>query len=162
MKLYTEKQTARRARAVMLWRVSLLALCALSIFALIGVILRVGTGNAVASFWACLILFTLTGWIVILARELILLPMKRVIAHERGILRSRESPEAHIGVLTRAGMWFTLPASITLMKLTLITENGENVRLSVEKSRLKLLPKDGTRVKVVSVRGFITEVEHES
>ena len=162
MKLYSEKQTACKNRKLLLWRIllPLFSIAALAVCACI--VLHTKTGNAARSFWSCLSVFTLGGWFVILVRMLRLLPIKRVIAHEKGILNSIESPAEHIGVLTRAGVWFTLPSSITLMKLVLLTDDGEKVNLSVEKSRMKLLPKDGTRVKVASVRGFITEVEHEA
>lgn len=162
MKLYSKEQTAKRRRAVQLWNVVLPVFCALCLAFCLHVILHVRTGNASASFWACLIPFTLAGWTVILARSLRVLPLKRLAAHEESILVSAENAGKYEGVLTRTGTWFSLPSSITLVKYALTAEDGTTVNLSAEKSRVKLLPADGTRVKVSAVRGFITEVTHEA
>lgn len=162
MKLYSENQTANRRRAVTRWRLGLLVFCALALSACIWMMCHTGTGNAARFFWSCLILFTLSGWLVILARQLVILPHLRTAAHESGILHSEEKPVSYRGILTRAGVWFTLPSSITLMKYTLVTQSGETVSLCSEKSRVKLLPEDGAEVTVTTVRGFITEVDHEA
>lgn len=161
MKYYSEQQTAKKRRCVTRIRTVLVLLCLSALAACLYLMLHVTTGNAARSFWFCLILFALSGWIVITLREVLLLPLKRVIAHEEGILKNAEVPAQYSGTLTRTGLWFTLPSSITLMKLTLTSEDGESVNLSVERSRMKLLPADGTRVKLSAVRGFVTEVRHE-
>ena len=162
MKYYSEQQTAGKKRAVTKIRIAFILFCLLAAAACLYLMLHVTTGNAARSFWICLILFTLAGWTAIAVREALLLPMKRVIAHEEGILKSTDAPARYAGTLSRTGLWFTLPSSITLMKLTLTTEDGESVNLSAEQSRIKLLPADGTRVKLSAVRGFITEAEHEA
>lgn len=91
MKYYSEQQTAKKRRCVTRIRTVLVLLCLSALAARLYLMLHVTTGNAARSFWFCLILFTLSGRIVITLREVLLLSLKRVIAHEEGILKKRGS-----------------------------------------------------------------------
>ena len=151
----TEKRKARAKRDAWLAAGLLLGGLLLCVF----LCTRVRTGNAIRLQWACVAVSTVTGWAALLLCHLSVIPQRAAYRHEEGILKGE--PAEISGVLYREPGALALPKSITVKKLRLETENGP-VTLSVQEEKEKHLPPDGTRVRVLTVRKYITacEVEH--
>lgn len=121
---------------------------------------RVHTGSAARLQWITVAVSAVSGWAALLMCHLSVIPERAAYRHEEGILKGE--PAEMAGVLYREPGTLTLPKSITIRKLRLETENGP-VTLRVQAGKARLLPPDGTRVKVITVRKYVTafEVEHE-
>ena len=158
--LYTEEMTEkRRTRAKRNARIAAGLLLG-GLAACVFLCTRVHTGNAARLQWLTVAVSTVTGWAALLTCHLSVIPERAAYRHEEGILKGE--PAEISGVLYREPGTFTLPKSITIQKLRMETEEGP-VTLSVQADKAKLLPPDGTRVKAVTVRKYITafEAEHE-
>lgn len=145
------------------WRLrarrTLIALLAGSLTALgvcIALCTMVRTGNADKLLAAVAILSTLTGWAVMLCITFLLAPARAEAEHIGGIL-SGEAAQAE-GVLTVDSQRWLIPRSIAFYKATLRTPE-ETVTLNVNARLAARLPGPGARVRVLTVRKFITAFE---
>ena len=156
-RLYTEARLEARKRKIRRWTALAGTAAALALAAFICLCAGVRTANAEFRRVAGWIAVTLGGWTVILAAELRIIPDRRGLSHERGILEG-QTPEILIGEIESTGSAFSIPNSVTFYPVTL--------RAGEEKHSLKLIargqkafPPPGTRVRVETVRDYITAYE---
>lgn len=117
---------------------------------------RVHTGNAAALLKACIIVSTLAGWIFLPLLIWGANPARAEHKHISGIRAGH--PETREGVLTVEKESLSLPRSITVRRAHL-TQNGETAALSLNARLARRMPPDGTRVRVKTVRRYITAFE---
>ncbi len=126
----------------------------------IGLCGRVNTATAEILLYAVIGLSVLAGWAVILIVAFGYLPAKAEVIHREGMLA--EPAEEVCGVLTVEKQKWKIPHSIAFCKASLA--NGEEKHAcQVDVKLLRQLPQNGTRVRAVIRRRFITawEVQHE-
>ncbi len=145
----------RRAKA------SLYASLALLLSALIACVVLcalVNTANAESMLYTVIGLFTLAGWIAILLLRLVYAPSAAICRHMKSILNGEE--EALEGRISLSPAAFQIPKGILARKAALQAEGEEEARkLNIDARFVKKLPPDGTRVRVRTVRKFITAIE---
>lgn len=145
----------RRAKA------SLYASLALLLSALIACVVLcalVNTANAESMLYTVIGLFTLAGWIAILLMRLVYAPSAAICRHMKSILGGEE--EETEGRISLSPAAFQIPKGILARKAALTVEGEEENRmLNIDSRFVKKLPPDGTRVRVRTVRKFITAVE---
>lgn len=156
VRLYTP-ESARywKRRAAFLLGLSL-GLVALALAVNIVLCTQVGTGNAQTLQAVCIALFTLAGWACILLLYFAYAPARAQAAHIGGMFSAPD--ETHEGVLTIHRESFRIPASVTVRKATLDTAEGP-LSLSISAALVSRLPRSGARVRVTTVRRFITGYE---
>ena len=154
--LYTPEEAQRwRQRAALTLGISVGAVV-LALIVCIILCTQVSTANAAAMLVWCIVLFTLAGWTCILTMYFSYAPAKAQSEHIRGMLA--EEPRISEGVLTLHRETFRIPKSITVRKATLATDGGD-LSLSVSAGLARQLPRDGVRLRIWTVRRFITAYE---
>ncbi len=158
--LYTVRELER-------WRMRMgrrlyLTLC-LAVFALSACITlcrRVDTANAQFQLYAVIVLSILTGWAVILLIAFGYLPARAEVIHREGML-GEEATEV-TGVLPIDRQKWVIPHSIAFCKV-FIANGEEKFSCQADAALLRQLPPDGTRIRAVIRRKFITawEVQDE-
>ena len=155
---YSQAETLRVDRRA---KVSLYVSFALLLSALIACVVlcaRVNTGNAETMLYTVIGVFTLAGWIAILLLRLVYFPSAAVCRHMKSILGGEEDEME--GSLSLSPAAFQIPKGILARKVSLAAEGEEEPRkLNIDARLVKKLPPDGTRVRVRTVRKFITAVE---
>lgn len=116
----------------------------------------VTTANAQTLLFTCIAVFTLSGWACMLLLYFAHAPAKAQAVHIGGMF-SAES-ETFEGVLTVHKESFRIPKSVTVRKATLETAEGP-LALSVSAGLVHQLPKNGSTVRVTTVRRYITGYE---
>ena len=157
MVLYSQADAQRMSRRA---KISLSLSCALivsSLIACIALCTRVNTGNAERMLYTVIGLFTLAGWAAILLFRLIYLPSAAGYRHMKSILDGEEAEME--GRITLTSAAFQIPKSILARKVTLAGEEEDARTLNLDARFAKKLPPDGTRVRVRTVRKFITAIE---
>ena len=121
---------------------------------------RVKTGNEYRLFSCTVGVFTVAGWGAIFLLRCVILPAHAEYRHMQGILKGET--EEYSGVLSLSGAAFAIPRSITVKKVKL-TQDGQELSLHVDASLARRLPPSGSRVRLKTVRKYITayEVCHE-
>ena len=103
-----------------------------------------------------ILLSTLAGWCMILLINLGYLP---AIAEARHIEHLNKGTETeYAGRISINKKQFKIPRSVNVNKVK-VTEGEVSHSLSVNARKLRLLPPDGTRVRLKSMHGFITAFE---
>ena len=119
---------------------------------------RVNTGNAEQMLYWVIGLFTAAGWIAIVLLRLVYFPSAAVCRHIKSILGGVE--EELKGRLSLSPAAFQIPKGILARKVSLAVEGEEETRkLNIDGRFVKKLPPNGTRVRVRTVRKFITAIE---
>lgn len=119
---------------------------------------QVNTGNAERMLYLVIGIFTLAGWSAILLFRLVHLPSAAVCRHMKSILNGVEEEEE--GRLSLSPAAFQIPKGILARKVFLAVEGEEEPRkLNIDDRLVKKLPTDGARVRVRTVRKFITAIE---
>ena len=156
--LYSQADALRMDRRA---KVSLYASFGLLLSALITCIIlctQVNTGNAERMLYLVISLFTVAGWIAILLLRLVCFPSAAVCRHMKSIIGGAE--EELEGRLSLSPAVFQIPKGILARKVSLAVEGEEETRkLNIDDRLVKKLPTDGTRVRVRTVRKFITAIE---
>ncbi len=116
----------------------------------------VRTGNAKRMLFLIIGLATLSGWAFILLRQLICVPAQAEAHHMAGILTGEA--EAYEGTLLLSPGAFQIPRSIAVRKV-MLTQGEETVSLNIDARLAQRLPKDGSFVRVRTVRKYITGFE---
>lgn len=157
--LYPQAETQQLKRIVrrltcLAW---LTALAALAICILCCV--RVTTISATQLRWTAVAASALGGWAVILLHGLAISPCRARLRHAEGL--GEGARETMTGVLTASRQTFQIPGSVRVRKVLL--DGPEPHSLHVADSKARLLPPEGTRVRVEAVRRYIVawEVCHE-
>ena len=114
------------------------------------------TGNAGQLLKASILVSTLAGWVFAPLLMCAAGPARAEYRHIAGILAGQ--PEACEGTLTVEKESMCLPRSIAVRR-ALLTENGETIALSLNARLARRMPPDGTRVRVRTVRRYITAFE---
>lgn len=154
--LYTREEALRwRRRASLSLGISIAAVT-LALTVCIILCTQVSTANAQTLLLSVIVLFTLAGWTAILLLYFSYAPAKAQAEHIRGMLA--EEPQPCEGVLTLHRETFRIPKSVTVRKATLLTDDGP-VSLSVSAGLARMLPRNSVRVRVWTVRRFITAYE---
>ncbi len=156
VRLYTPEAARHWQRRA--WITFSLSLGLVALATIINIILcgRVNTANAAALQVACTLLYVLAGWACILLLYFVYAPARAMATHIGGMF-SAES-ETHEGVLTVHKDSFHIPKSVTVRKATLETTEGP-LSLSVSSGLVHKLPKNGSTVRVTTVRKYITGYE---
>lgn len=117
---------------------------------------RVRTGNADRMLFAVVGISAVTGWAVMLILFFCYAPAHAQERHICGILDNSE--EEYTGEMHVLGEKIHIPKSIDVYKVAL--KDGEETKtFHVNAVFLRELPENGTRVRVVAVRKFITGYE---
>ncbi len=127
------------------------------------------TANAAPRQITVIAVSTLGGWSIILLTEGLILPEVRELRHEEGILYGipdtaaagrlvLEDPVVCEGEILSIGEVFRIPKSISFFPVVLRQE-GENLQLKLNARHRKGFPSEGTRVRMITVRNYITEYE---
>ncbi len=143
----------KRAKRCLLW-------CALSLLSGLLICLylctRVTTGNASALLVWTIGVFTLAGWISLWMLWFAYAPARAQVSHIRGMLEGET--EENEGILHVLGEKVHIPRSIAIYKVALKC-GDETQTYHVNAHFISQLPKNGTQVKVYTVRKFITACE---
>ena len=119
----------------------------------------VNTANARRMLIWMIGLSTVSGWAFILLRQLVYAPAHADASHMAGILADEaEKTEEFEGLLRLSPGAFQIPKSIAVRRATL-TNSEESTSLTVDASLARRLPPDGSRVRVQTVRKYITGYE---
>ena len=120
----------------------------------------VRTANAKHMLFLVIGLATVSGWIFILLRQMVYAPAHAEVHHMAGILADEAEAE-YEGVLRLSPGAFQIPKSIAVRKVN-IRQEEETVSLNIDARLARHLPPDGTPVRVITVRKYITafEVRH--
>lgn len=147
------KRTERREKTgrALVWGLSFVFLAACVFFCL-----NTRMGNEREMMTAAVVLSVLGGWTVMGIAFFYWLPARAEYRHMQGILEGQE--EEAEGVLRRTDSWFSIPRSVTVRRI-LLTQDGGELALQADAPLCRLLPPDGTRVRVRTVRRFITAWE---
>ncbi len=158
--LYDEEQVQRLRRRGQRSRELAWGLLILSQLVCVILCTRVRTGNDRLLLAWVIGVSTCGGWAAILILRLRSRPDRVVSAHMAGILANPEAEELAGELRLRPGL-VSIPGSIDIRKAELRTEK-DTVVLNVLAEKAACLPPDGTRVRVRTVRSYITgwEAEH--
>ncbi len=156
IRLYTPEAARRWKRRAYMILVFSLGLVALALIACIIFCTQVNTANAQTLMLSSMALFTLAGWACILLLYFAYAPAKAQAVHMAGMFSAKT--ETWEGVLTVHKDSFHIPKSVTVRKATLETAEGP-LSLSVSAGLASRLPKNGTAVRVTTVRKYITGYE---
>ena len=161
LSLYSRQAADRmgkRARTS-LW--TALAVLGVALAACVALCFRVRTGNAEQMLYTVIGLFTLAGWAAILLLQLVWKPSRAEYHHMNNVLSGRE--EEMEGRLAVSPMAFQIPKSVLIRRVTL-TDGEETKTLNLNARWVKLMPANGTAVRVKTAKKFITaiEVPHEN
>ena len=120
----------------------------------------VRTGNAKRMLFLVIALSTVSGWVFILLRQMVYAPAHGEARHMAGILADETEAE-YEGVLRLSPGAFQIPKSIAVRKVS-IQQDEDNISLNIDARLARRLPPDGTSVRVMTVRKYITafEVRH--
>ena len=154
--LYTTEEAQRLRRHAGISARTAAIVFLLAFAACIALCFFVRTANASRMLIRVIVLFTLGGWAAILLLNLVYYPARAGYTHMEGILAGEtEVREGRLLILPGA---FRIPKSITVRKVNLETE-GETLHLSVLCGKVNQLPANGSRVRVCTVRNYITAFE---
>lgn len=156
IRLYTPESARHWKRRAALLLGLAIGLVVLALVVNIVLCTRVNTANAQTLQVTCIALFTLAGWACILLLYFAYAPAKAQAVHIGGMFSAEN--ETYEGVLTIHKESFHIPKSVTVRKATLETAEGA-VALSVSAGLVHQLPKNGTAVRVTTVRKYITGYE---
>lgn len=154
--LYSQAEALRMGRRASISLYVSCALLAAALAACAALCAGVNTGNAEAMLYTVIGLFTLAGWAAILLLKLIWLPSAAACRHMKSMLAGEEEEAEGRIALTPAA--FQIPRGIVARRVTLTGEK-ETKTLNMDGRLVKKLPPDGTRVRVRTVRKFITAIE---
>ena len=154
--LYSNDEKNRMKKRAMLFLMIACAVLGGALIACIVLCTQVRTANAERLLYWVIGLFTLAGWAFILLLSLGYWPFQAEYRHMEGILNGAE--ENWEGRLTVSPATFRIPKSIVIRKVRL-TDGEEKVSLNVDARFAKGLPKNGSWVRVKTVRKYITAVE---
>lgn len=154
--LYSVEETEYRRRAARRARTAaiLISVCGAAVCTLLCFFVR--TANAVPLQWTVIAVSAFCGWTAILLRRFVILPALRESSHAEGLLNG-PSAEEHAGILLRSDPPFRIPKSIILRNIVLL-EGGKEITLKINENRFALLPQAGSRVRLQTVRGYITGI----
>lgn len=155
--LYTEAEMQKmKRRAAWSGAVSWGAL-ALGWIACAALCFFVRTANAKQMLFLVIGLATVSGWVFILLRQMVCAPSHAEARHMAGILRDATEVE-YEGFLRLSPGAFRIPKSISIRKLS-IRQDEENISLNIDARLACRLPPDGTSVRVMTVRKYVTAFE---
>lgn len=156
IRLYTPEAAQRWKRRA--WLTLTLSLGLVALATIINIILcgQVNTANATTLQLTCIALFALAGWACILLLYYVYAPARAMATHIGGMFSAPS--ETYEGVLTVHKDSFRIPKSVTVRKATLETAEGP-VALSVSAGLVHKLPKNGSALRVTTVRKYITGYE---
>lgn len=138
---------------------SLRRMCALIILCLAACVFlctQVQTGNADRLLFCTVALSAIAGWAVMCLMVFSYLPARAQLQHIAGVLK--EETVRYEGVMHLRREKIHIPKSVDICKVTLETEE-ETLVLNVDAALMDQLPQDGTRVRVIAARKFITACE---
>ena len=156
IRLYTPESARRWKRRAALLMSLALGLVALALVINIILCTKITTANAQTLQGVCIGLFTLAGWSCILLLYFAYTPAKAQAVHMAGMFSAPS--ETFEGTLTIHKDSFRIPRSVTVRKATLETADGP-LSLSVCAALVPRLPGNGTRVRLTTVRKYITGYE---
>ena len=154
--LYTPEEAKRWQRRASLSLAFVIGLPVLALAVCIVLCTQVTTANAQTLLLTVIALFTLAGWAAILLAAFAYRPARALAIHIGGMLSAE--PQAYEGTLTLLPETFGIPQSITVRKASILTEDGP-VSLSVSTGLVRQLPRGSARIRVWTVRKFITAYE---
>ena len=115
----------------------------------------VNTRNADGRQLVVVLTAVLSGWAAICILILLLKPLKARKAHFEGILS--DASAVRTGMLLSVSGKLYIPNSITIRKVTLLTDGEEQV-LNILADQARLLPAPGTELTVRTVRSYIAGI----
>lgn len=155
-KLYSMEEAGKWQKKARLYGGLLVFVAAAALLACIYLCTLADGRNTEKLLIPVMIISTLAGWAVMLGHAYLRRPAKARAQHMKGMLAGEE--EMFEGVLQRTGETFSIPGSVTVKKMALV--NGEErVLLHADSVLARQLPKDGTRVRLLAVRKYITGYE---
>ena len=154
--LYSNEEKNRMKKRAMICLAAACVVLGGAFIACVVLCAQVRTANAERLLYWVIGLFTLAGWAFILLLSLGYWPFQAEYRHMEGILNGPE--EMAEGRLTVSPVTFRIPKSIVICKAAL-TSGEETKTLNVDARLAKTLPKNGSHVRIKTVRKYITAVE---
>ena len=154
--LLQESDLAHQRRKVRRLQASVLAVSLTGLLAFILLCVLTRTGNASLMLklgWICLIL---SGWSAIALSVCGLKPAKARLTHWEGLLRGE--PVLREGVFRMTEERFRIPRSVAARRV-LLRSGDEELRLNLDEDWVSLAPPDGSSVRLLTVRKFVTGTE---
>ena len=154
--LLQESDLAHQRRKVRRLQASVLAVSLTGLLAFILLCVLTRTGNASLMLelgWICLIL---SGWSAIALSVCGLKPAKARLTHWEGLLRGE--PVLREGVFRMTAERFRIPRSVAVRRV-LLRSGDEELRLNLDEDWVSLAPPDGSSVRLLTVRKFVTGTE---
>ena len=155
--LYAENELRvweRRARLFLAAGITAAAIC---LAACIALCVGVRPMQATRRLVMIISLNTLGGWLLILLTGLGYRPARAECRHLRHLAGGEAS--VHQGVLHADAAVPDIPGGIRVLRLLLTDAGGESVRLRLNARKRRLLPPDGTPVRVRCSGSFVTAEE---
>lgn len=159
--LYTPEAAQRWTRKARNLLTAILAIGGVALIICILLCCLVNTANASLLCGLVIGTSTIAGWTIILLLILAYLPARAEAAHITGVMQGE--PEELCGTLKVNPQKWIIPHSVTFYKATLTQEEGSR-SLNLDAALIRELPPQGARVRLTTVRKFITayEVEDEA
>lgn len=155
-KLYSMEAAGAWKKKARLWKYLMLLTGAAALAVCIFLCTKVDGMNADRLLLPVIAISVLAGWAVMLLYVYAFHPARARAEHMLGVMAGEE--EMFAGVLKRTGETFAIPKSVTVKKMTLT--DGENKMLfHADSAVARQLPPDGTKVRLCTVRKFITGYE---
>ena len=158
--LYSPDEAASLSRRANLYRSTALILAAAGLTVCVLLCIGVRPNNTTRRLIEAIAVSTAVGWAVILLLNVGYRPLIGTARHIQHVSNSETAEYA--GVITKSGKLFQIPGSIVVQKVCL-QQGEETVTLNVDARTSKLLPDNGTALRVQCRGTFITayEVCHE-
>lgn len=153
--IYTLSALEKLKKRILLFRILIPLFLFGGLLVCILLCIGVNTGNADARQLAVVLTAVLSGWTAISLLMLGLRPSKARKAHFDGILA--DSPVCRTGTLVSVGPRLYIPRSITIRKVTVLSDGTEEI-LNILADRASLLPAPGTVLTFRTVRSYISEI----
>ncbi len=159
--LYTEQVAQTWKKRTRQHLIAALAVAGAGLLTCILLCTQVSTGNAAKMLPLVIGISTLAGWAVIFLLRFGFFPAKAEVRHVTGVMQ--EETEEVAGILTIDKQRWLIPHSVAFYKVTL-REGGERRIFNVDTHLANQLPANGTAVRALVVRKFLTayEVQHEN
>jgi hypothetical protein len=152
----TDKDLIAQRKRVRFYSFLFAGLCAVALAFFVTLCLITRTGNAAATLRAAIVGMILLGFACITVWVCLLSPARLKLTHLEGL--ASQAPEAREGRFFLTAESFQIPRSVRVRRARLEAE-GESLPLNLDEAWVSRVPENGSLVRVLTVRKFITGME---